>query len=199
MPRQIKKSKVHTQAESQASNVSVPAEAALSFLKETRGIDTWTIRDLADSMKVSSAEAKHIATFFQIQGYAQPRDSEWTTTASGYIVSGSRRPRFVRESVELAIKKLSDWMKVINEDSKAAYRITAAVAFGDFMQRAVARVQSADVCVRLEPRSNSEKPGSAKERKSRQTFLKDLRGRSAMLKIRPYEEWMSKRFHLRLI
>jgi hypothetical protein len=121
--------------------------------------------------------------------------NRYFTDASG----GSKTPRLKRDSVQDAIKQFSDWIKVVNEESSATHRIIHAFAFGDFMNTKGSRVQAADVGVRLEPRKTTNEPGSAKEQKSEQVFLKLLRGRSPTLNVRPFEEWMRKRSHVQLL
>ena len=87
---------------------------------------------------------------------------------------------------------------VVNEDSKADYRVTEAVAFGDFMNEAATRVQAADVGIRLQSRREAN-PTSAKEQREERAFLKRLRGRSVMFNVRPYEDWMGRRSHVQLL
>jgi hypothetical protein len=182
-----------------ADTSHVPAAELLSFLKQTRGLTTWSVADLAKSLKIPTATAKQLLPVLEIQGYIKAESAEWTTTSAGYEVSGSKMPRLQRESVEAAIRRLADWIKVVNKDSEAEYRVDEAVAFGDFMNRSLARVQAADVGIRLEPRKPLDDPGSAGENRRRNQFLKHLRGRSPMLNVRPYEGWMSKRAHVRLL
>ena len=95
-----------------------------------------------------------------------------------------------------AIAGLRDRIKAANEDTNVAYRITDAVAFGDFLSDA-ARVQAAEVGIRLAPKSDG--PVSpAKARAAENVFLKQLRGKTALLNVVPYEDWMSSRSHVRL-
>lgn len=62
-----------------------------------------------------------------------------------------------------------------------------------------ARVQAADVGIRLEPRN----PGahdlkSAAEQNRHEAFLKQLRGRTPLVNLDPYAPWMSARTHRNL-
>ena len=50
---------------------SVPAAAVLSFLKDTRGLDSWTIQDLSKTLGISTAEAAKAITFLELQGYVK--------------------------------------------------------------------------------------------------------------------------------
>src|ERR1700730_15998896 len=76
---------------------SVFAAAAFSFLKETKGLLTWTPDDLAKSLKISVAEGKQVLAALEMQGYIKPhgRDrDQWLTTLAGETVSGAKSPRF---------------------------------------------------------------------------------------------------------
>lgn len=80
---------------------SLPAAAVLSFLKETRGISSWNLKDLTKSLRISAAEAKRAAALVEVQGYIERTgDGEWLTTVSGNSISGSQSPRFTSEAVE---------------------------------------------------------------------------------------------------
>jgi DNA-binding transcriptional MocR family regulator len=52
---------------------SKPQRAAelLSFLKQTRGIRTWTEKDLAKALKIGLSEAKEAIAALQLQGYIE--------------------------------------------------------------------------------------------------------------------------------
>jgi DNA-binding transcriptional regulator YhcF (GntR family) len=181
---------------------SVPAEAALSFLKDTKGTLTWSVRDLADSLKISHRDAQQVIPFLEAQGYVQraKEKDEWMTTPAGESVSGAKPPRFTRDSVEQAIDALQERIKEANKDGKAAHRITHAVAFGDFLFSGRARVQAADVGIALEKRGAKEgELRSASDAKQERAFLRQLRGKTALLQIRPYVEWMSTRSHRKLL
>jgi hypothetical protein len=137
----------------------------------------------------------------QLQGYVEPiaRTQKWRTTQQGLTVCGAKTARFTRESVEQALSGLRDRIQAINEDKKAEYTVSEAVAFGDFLSDQP-RVQAADVGAQLAARKrDSQDAASAKEHKAKEEFLKQLRGRSAALHIQPYEAWMSARSHRKLI
>jgi hypothetical protein len=86
----------------------------------------------------------------------------------------------------------------VNEDPNADYKITDAVAFGDFLGDA-ARVQAAEVGVRLMPKKAEETTASAKQHRAELAFLKQLQGKTALLHVEPYEEWMRSRSHRDLL
>ena len=185
---------------------SLPAEAALSFLKDTKGTPTWSTRDLADTLKINRREAQQALAFLQAQGYVQPAHQEgsahsadqWITTPAGETVSGAKPPRFTREKVDQALAALKDRIKRINKDPQAPFRITDAVAFGDFLPDR-ARVQSADVGIRLVRRgASSSEPRSASDAQAERKFLRTLRANSALVTLRPYTDWMRHRSHREL-
>jgi DNA-binding transcriptional regulator YhcF (GntR family) len=193
---------------------SLSAEAALSFLKDTKGTLTWSARDLADTLKINRREAQQALAFLQAQGYVQParrgepahqkgsaRSADhWITTPAGETVSGAKPPRFTRESVEQALVALKNRIKQSNKDPRIPYRITPAVAFGDFLLPDRARVQSADVGIRLARRgAPPSEPRSASDAQAERKFLRQLRARSALLTIRPYAGWMRHRSHRDLL
>lgn len=178
----------------------LPAAELLSFLKEARGVQTWTDKQLANTLRVGLRQAKEAITVLQLQGYIQPAGNtgKWRVTEQGEIVSGAKPPRFTRQSVEDALADLRDRIKAANKNPNAGYRITEAVAFGDFLRDAV-RVQAADVGIRLVPKSDSGAIASAQEYAAELNFLKEVRGKTALLHVIPYDDWMSSRSHQRLL
>jgi hypothetical protein len=192
----------------------ISAEAALSFLKDTKGTLAWTARDLAGALKTNRHEAEQALALLQAQGYVQPARQggaargapEWMTTPAGEAVSGAKAPRFTRESVEQALTALKDRIQGSNKNRQAPFRITDAVAFGDFLLPERARVQSADVGIRLARREDAKQknaavaePRSASEAKAERSFLRDLRAKSTHLTLRPYADWMRRRTHRDLL
>jgi hypothetical protein len=181
---------------------SIPAEAALSFLKDTKGALTWSTDDLARSLNVSRREAQQVVPFLEAQGYAQRKRQKdgWMTTPAGESVSGAKEPRFTRESVEQAVGGLKERIKRSNEDRKSPFKIAQAVAFGDFLLEDRPRVQAADVGIDLEKRGEpAGELHSASDAKVERAFLRQLRGRAALLNVKPYQAWMRKRSHLDLL
>jgi hypothetical protein len=85
---------------------SIPAEAALSFLKDTKGAITWSVRDLADTVKINRRDAEQAIALLVAQGYVQHASGtdEWMTTPAGESVSGAKPPRFTRENVGQAVE-----------------------------------------------------------------------------------------------
>ncbi len=180
---------------------SLPATALLSFLKETRGITSWTTRDFAKTLNLSTADAKEALAILEMQGYVKSAESknEWMTTPQGEIVAGSKFPRHSREAVERSLASFADHLKRVNQDSSAEYKIANAVAFGDFLAGGV-HVQAADVGIRLEPRNReAHHPHWASEHGRQTAFLKQLRGKTPLLNIQPYAEWMGARKHQSLL
>jgi hypothetical protein len=203
MPRKrIQKTKVaESNAAAQKSVLpSIPAAEALSFLRDTRGMSTWTARDMAKSFDISVADANRIIPVLELQGYVKPAGTgEWMTTLSGEGVSGSKLPRYTRERIDEALSSLRDRIAEINRDSNAPYKITQAVAFGDFLGD-TPRLQSAEVGVQLERRGgHGGDANSAKERRAQSEFLKQLHGKGGVVHIVPFESWMRERTHRNLL
>lgn len=138
---------------------SVPAAAALSFLRETRGLTAWNVGDLAKTLRISGADANRVIAILELQGYVKAAGNDgWMTTLSGEEVSGSRLPRFTRERVKQTLDDLRRRIAEINGDSRSPYKITEVVAFGDFLTGRP-RVQSAEVGIALERRGGPPKTG----------------------------------------
>jgi hypothetical protein len=187
---------------------SLPAEAALSFLKDTKGILAWSTRDLVEALKINRREADRVLALLQAQGYVQPANQkasaraseQWITTPAGETVSGAKPPHFTRESVEQALTALKDRVKQNNKNPQTLFRIVDAVAFGDFLLPERSRVQSADVGIRVARRdASSSEPRSASDAQAERKFLRDLRAKSALLTLRPYADWMRHRSHRDLV
>jgi hypothetical protein len=182
--------------------LSTPAEAALSFLKDTKGAVTWTVLELAHTLKITRADADRVVALLQAQGYVQPAqpNGEWMTTPSGETVSDAKHPRFDRDSVQSALAALQERIQQVNKDTNAVFKITAAVAFGDFTMKDRARVQAADVGVQLtRPGERASDLPSASGAREERAFLRQLRGKTALLALRPYADWMKNRSNLNLL
>ena len=179
---------------------STPAAEALSFLRQTRGLSTWTAGDLVRTLNISLADAQQVISILALQGYIKPSaKNKLMTTLSGESVSGSKIPRFTPERVEKALADLRSRIAEINRDSRAAYEITEAVAFGDFLQHRT-RVQPAEMGIQLKQRpSDALDSGPAEERKRHAAFLKQVRGKGGVLQVRRFESWMSARTHRQLL
>lgn len=180
---------------------SVPAAAVMSFLKDTRGSLTWTTRDLGETLGIANADAAKVLTIMEMQGYVKPTQSgkDWLTTSAGETISGSKLPHFTRERIEAALSALKQRIAVARKDFKSPFKISAAVAFGDFLSDRP-RVQAPDVGIDFARRKPDESArGSATESKERLAFLKQLRGKNTPLNLKPYQNWMSKRSHLKLL
>src|ERR1700693_1296779 len=180
---------------------SVPAAAVMSFLKDTRGLITWTTRDLAETLDISVSEAAKVIPIMEMQGYVKAAQGarEWFTTPAGQSVSGSRLPHYTPERVQAALAALKERIAAARKDFKSLFKISAAVAFGDFLSERP-RVQAPDVGIELVKRkSDAGARTSAYEAKARLAFLKQLRGKNTPLNVQLYQEWMSKRTHQKLL
>jgi integrase len=92
--------------------------------------------------------------------------------------------------VEQGLSALQDRIQGINQETNARYKVTEAVAFGDFLSDRP-RLQAADVGIRLVPRkSDTNETETAREHAAEEAFLKQVRGKTASLHIQPYE-WMA--------
>jgi len=94
---------------------------------------------------------------------------------------------------------LKERIKRVNQDPNSPYRITEAVAFGDFLRKDRVRVQPVEVGIQLERRGQADEPPTASSVHAQQGFLRQLRGKRTLVIIRPYTEWMRKRSHLELL
>jgi hypothetical protein len=186
---------------------TVPADAALSFLRDTKGLLSWSLREISQTLNISREEAERVVALLQIQGYVQPemhKAGEWITTPSGETVAGAKPPRFDRETVQAALTSLKQRIQDTNKDRAAKFQVTRAVAFGDFLAKDRTRVQAADVGVELARKDRGLASNeitishSAAEAREEQRFLRELRGRSALINIKNYSEWMGTRTHQKL-
>jgi hypothetical protein len=174
---------------------NLAAAELLSFLKQTRAAAPWTERDLAKTLNIGINEAREALAIMQFEGYVASAGGtgKWRTTLQGESVSGSKPPRFTRESVDKALSDLRERIRDVNSDPNAVYKITDAVAFGDFLADPP-RVQSANVGIRIVLRDDdSQQPKSARDKAAESTFLKQLRGKGSLLRLQRYEPWMSAR------
>jgi hypothetical protein len=179
-------------------NPSTPLPAVFSFLKDTRGVVSWSAKEMTECLGIGAREAAQILAVMEMQGYVkQEEDDDWLTTPAGEVVSGSRPPRFSPDAATKALSAIEERLRAINKDKQARYTVSKAVAFGDFLSGR-ARVQAADVALLLKPRKAGAESAS-EEKSARQAFLKDLRGRTAAIQLREYEEWMTQRKHRKLM
>ena len=180
---------------------SIPAAAVMSFLKDTRGLVSWSSRDLTETLGIAAAEAAKVIAIMEMQGYVKSQQGgrEFFTTGEGQAVSGSKLPHLTVERVEKALAALKERIGAVRKDFKAPFKISKAVAFGDFLRES-SRVQAADVGIELVKRTDDDaQTRSATENKERFAFLKQLRGKNAPLNVQPYQEWMSRRSHQKLV
>jgi hypothetical protein len=173
---------------------SIPIAVVFSFLKDMRGVLTWSEKDLIATLKVAHKDAGKILALLQMQGYVQKTENgEWLTTAAGEIVCGSRSPRFSLANIDQALTALSARITDMNRDAHSDFKISKAIAIGDFLNRP-AKCQAADVGVELRPRVAGGDRDKTEERK----FLRQIAAGGRFLHLQPYHEWMSGRRHRRL-
>jgi hypothetical protein len=172
----------------------IPPAAVWSFLKETRGDVTWTTERMIRTLNITATEAADVLAVLEIQGYVQREESEWMTTAAGEEVSGSKMPRYRNDRVENVLAEVSDRIKNVNRDPRAQFRVRQAVAFGDFLSKR-SRVQAPDVGIEL---TSLRRTAPIISKSQGSAFLKDLKGKTSLLIIKPYEIWMSQRSHRKI-
>jgi DNA-binding transcriptional regulator YhcF (GntR family) len=180
---------------------NLAAAEVLSFLKQTRAAVPWTERDLAKVLNISMNEARRALAIMQFEGYVASAGGpgKWRTTPQEESVSGSKPPRFTRESVDKALSDLRERIRDTNNDTNALYKITDAVAFGDFLTDSP-RVQSTTVGIRLVLRDDdTQRRESARGKVAESIFLKKLRGKGSLLHLERYEPWMGARSHRNLL
>lgn len=167
-------------------------EALFSFLKDTRGMISWSGGDLAETLGVTLAQANDALPILEMQGYIKRMGKEeWLTTIAGESVSESVAPHYKKEAVESALGALQDRIRKLNADRSAAVSVVNAVAYGDFLSGR-ARVQAADVGIELKTRG-TQNAAPAKQ------LLTSLRAKSPLLHVDRFEPWMAVRTHRRLI
>jgi hypothetical protein len=171
------------------------AAAVMSFLKQTRGLISWSAGNTVEALHIRNAEAKQALIVLAMQGYVKAEGSEWLTTINGETVCGSAAPRYSLESMDGALEELAARIGEVNRDRSSPFHVEQAVAFGDFLLRN-SRAQAADIGIRVAAR-HSGKAGSVSIPEN--TFLRSLRGRTPLLHILPYEPWMSVRTHRSLL
>jgi hypothetical protein len=197
-PKHIPQQNVGNREETSRPLPSVPTSAVFSFLKDTRGALTWSVRDFQDCLNIGAKDAKQSLEILQMQGYVQQKDdtNEYLTTASGEAVSGSKLPRMKRASVEEALSTITERIAAINRDPRAMFTIRKAVAFGDFLSKRP-QVQSADVGVMLTRRA----PLSGHEHNDEEEreCLKQLQSKNRFVHVQRYKSWMSERSHRKLL
>jgi hypothetical protein len=170
-------------------------DAVFSFLKDTRGMVSWTARDLAKTLGVTLAQANDALPILEMQGYVKRTGkNEWLTTIAGESFSGSMTPRYRKEAVEGALEELRGRIRKLNSDRSTDVTVASAVAFGDFLSGR-ARVQAADVGIEIEPRGRKK----ALDQRAMLAVLAGLRAKSAMLHLHKFEKWMGERTHRGLI
>ena len=174
----------------------IPLDALLSFLKDTRGAVDWSVKELREWLKLDARQAEQLLAILEMQGYVAREGDRWLTTAAGESISKSKKPQFSFASVTDALNTLKDRIEVLNRDKRAEFKITKAVAFGDFLAER-GQVQAADVGVevsRRRPLSGSSEEADEKRR----AFMNDLRRKSRLFTLQTYRPWMSQRPHRNL-
>ena len=191
----------HSKRESRGSAALTPAlapAAALSFLKDTRGMPAWTVADMQGILRITKADAEKTITLLAMQGYVakDSKSDSWFTTAAGNSVAGSATPSFAPEVVEKALRALEEHVALHNRASKGGARVSKAIAYGDFLLK-LSRVQAADVGIELSPLA-AETPVNTARNEQRKIF-QELRAKSRHFRLLAFLPWMKERSHLALV
>lgn len=175
---------------------NIPLDALLSFLKDTRGAVNWSADDLRKCLELEGKQAQQILAILEMQGYVARESDRWLTTAAGEGISKSKKPQFATGSVNQALDTLKERIEAINQDKRSEFKITKAVAFGDFLSGHV-QAQSANVGIELSRRDVISGNTDEAEDK-RLAFMNDLRRKSRLFNVQRYRPWMSQRSHRKL-
>lgn len=168
--------------------------AVFSFLRDTRGMLSWTARDLADTLGVTLAQANDALPILEMQGYIRRSGKdECLTTIEGETISDSATPRYKKEAVNKALAGLESRIRELNSDRNASVVVTRAVAFGDFLSGR-ARVQAAGVGIEASARGAKGTPSHPSV-----ALLSSLKAKSPMLRLNPFAPWMANRTHRNLL
>ena len=136
------------------------------------------------------------------------REPSWEPTGEEATDTGepvgarhsAKAARFTPKSVEQALSDLRERIQAVNADEAESHRVTRAVEFGDFLSDRV-RVQAVTVGIELERRAQAkvDDRSTAAARGEEDAFLKQLNGKSTILRLQRYEPWMSHRSHRDLL
>jgi hypothetical protein len=138
---------------------------------------------------VDANTAKEIASQFQLTGYSEPvprKSGAWRNTKAGNLVAGVRPARLTRAKVEELLTDLADRVEAYNLKVDAPVRIVKIVALGAINGKHE-KIHDIDLGVQIEPRSE----GPIKKADQDAAF-KEIRGRSAALKLHPVEDGLAK-------
>jgi len=97
---------------------TVPLDAILSFLKDTRGTVSWSAKSVKDCLQLDNKQTQQILAILEMQGYVAREGDDWLTTAAGESVAKSKKPQFSRESVDEALDTLKERIAAVNRDSR---------------------------------------------------------------------------------
>ena len=162
-------------------------QAVLLFLKHAALDRQWGAAEIRKTLGVDANTAKEIASQFQLMGYSEPvprKPGAWRNTKAGNLVAGVRPPRLTRAKAEELLTDLADRAEAYNLKADAPVRIMKIVAFGAINGKHE-KIQDVDLGVQIEPRG--EGPISKADQ---DTAFKELRGRSATLKLHAVDGWL---------
>jgi hypothetical protein len=132
-----------------------------------------------------------------MQGYVAKEGDRWLTTAAGESISKSKKPQFSFASVTNALNALKERIEALNRDKRAEFKVTKAVAFGDFLTGR-SQLQAADVGVEMSRRASLSGDSEKADEQSK-AFMDGLRRKSRLFSVQRYRPWMSQRSHRNLL
>lgn len=186
------------ESRSAALTPALAPAAAMSFLKDTRGMPAWTASDVQGILRITKADAEKAIALLAMQGYVakDSKSDSWFTTPTGHSVAGSATPSFKPEVVEKALQALEEHIALHNRVARGAVRVAKAVAYGDFLLK-LSRVQAADVGIELSQLAAEAAVNTARDEQGE--IFQELRAKSRHFRLLAFLPWMEKRSHLALV
>jgi predicted nucleotidyltransferase len=163
----------------------LPAVAVRDFLRRS---DNFTATDLAQTFKLTLAEAQRVARELQAVGLIEPskdeRDDEDTflmTAKGGRLRSASAARALTRRSAEQILDQFLERVHAVNGERSYAFRVRRVLLFGSMLDGGQERVSDVDIAVELEPRE---------QEPTRQRELQDSRIREARRRGRTFSNYV---------
>jgi hypothetical protein len=159
-------------------------QAVLLFLKHAALDQEWGIAEIRKTLGVDANTAKKMASQFELVGYSEPvprKSAAWRNTQTGNLVAGVHPPRLTKATADELLTDLADRVEAYNLKADAPVRIVKIVAVGAINGKHE-KIQDIDLGVQIEPKGE----GSISKTDQDAAF-KELRGRSAALKLHPVD------------
>ena len=159
-------------------------EAVRFFLKQAGLEENWDLTYLGRALGVSAATARKVAGDLELVGYAEAvrgKRETWRNTKAGNSIAGVKPARLTRKTAEELLADVADRAAAMNLNKEAGVTVRKIVAFGG-INTDHEKVQDIDLGVELEAKDSEERDVEA--------VLRELRGKSPMLKMHPLKGWM---------